>query len=398
MRIAIVTETFLPKMDGIVRMLTEFLAHLRRQGHEALVIAPGSGPATHEGFPVRRIRGVSWRVYPGLTLTSPAPRQLTAAFREWQPDIVHLAGPVLLGTQAVLAARALRLPLAAHFQTDLANYATWHGVPFLRRAAWSYLRSVHRLSDRTYCPTPTMRRQLHGEHFRDLALCGRGVDTAQFHPARRSAALRARVLGPMADPTTPILAYVGRLSPEKNLTALVTVARARPTLPLLIVGDGPARPWLQQELAGTRAHFTGELRGGGLAAAYASADFLACTSLTETFCQVAQEALASGLPVLGFRAGGVQDVVPHGEAGFLCPPNDDAAWLTAIDHLATDHALRRAHATRAREIAEERTWHAVFERLLGEYDEIVVKARGFKFQCAETRRSGWFNPRGSLRS
>lgn len=144
MRIAIVTETFLPKMDGIVRMLTEFLAHLRRQGHEALVIAPGSGPATHEGFPVRRIRGVSWRVYPGLTLTSPAPRQLTAAFREWQPDIVHLAGPVLLGTQAVLAARALRLPLAAHFQTDLANYATWHGVPFLRRAAWSYLRSVHR--------------------------------------------------------------------------------------------------------------------------------------------------------------------------------------------------------------------------------------------------------------
>ena len=178
MRVAIVTETFLPKMDGIVRMLTELLGYLRHQGHEALVIAPGSGPTEHNSFPVRRIRGVRWHVYPGLTLASPAPRQLTATLRRWQPDIVHLAGPVLLGTQAALAARALGLPLAAHFQTDLANYATWHGVPFLRRAAWSYLRTVHRLSDRTYCPTPSMRRQLQGEGFQNL----RSADVAWIPP------------------------------------------------------------------------------------------------------------------------------------------------------------------------------------------------------------------------
>ena len=385
MRVAIVTETFLPKMDGIVRMLTELLGYLRHQGHEALVIAPGSGPAEHDGFPVRRIRGVRWHVYPGLTLASPAPRQLATALRGWQPDIVHLAGPVLLGTQAALAARALGLPLAAHFQTDLANYATWHGVPFLRRVAWSYLRTVHRLSDRTYCPTPSVRRQLQGEGFRDLALCGRGVDTVQFHPSRRSDALRAELLGPEVDPDTPILAYVGRLSPEKNLEALVAVARARPDLPLLIVGDGPARPWLRQMLAGTLAHFTGELRGDALATAYASADLLACTSLTETFCQVAQEAMASGLPVLGFRAGGVQAVVPHAEAGLLCPPGDDARWLAAIDQLTGDRSLRRTYATRARTIAEGRTWDNVFDRLLGEYDEIAHAARGAKIRVPGSR-------------
>jgi phosphatidylinositol alpha 1,6-mannosyltransferase len=391
MRVAVVTETFLPKMDGIVRMLVELLGYLRRQGHEALIIAPGQGPDEHDGFAVRRVRGLRWRVYPGLTLASPAPRQLGAALREWRPDIVHLAGPVLLGAQATLVARSLGLPLAAHFQTDLANYTAAHGVPYLRRAAWSYLRTIHRLADRTYCPTPSVRRQLQAEGFRDLALCGRGVDTAQFHPARRSAAFRARVLGRDADPDTPVLAYVGRVSPEKNLDALVAVARARPTLPLLIVGDGPARPWLQRALAGHRAYFTGELRGDDLAIAYASADINLCTSLTETFCQVAQEAMASGLPVVGFRAGGVQDVIAHGEAGLLCPPGEEAPWLGAIDRLANDRPLRRAHAARARAIAEGRTWDVVFDRLLGEYDEIAhVRAVGSGFRVPG---SGFFGPR-----
>jgi len=391
MRVAIVTETFLPKMDGIVRMLTEFLGYLRAQGHDALVIAPGAGPTEHAGFVVRRLRGVRWHVYPGLTLANPAPRRIAAALRGWRPDIVHLAGPVLLGSQAALVARSLGLPLAAHFQTDLASYTAWHGVPFLQRTAWSYLRAVHNLADRTYCPTPTVRRQLQAEGFRDLALCGRGVNTALFQPSRRGATYRAAVLGRDADQETPILAYVGRLSPEKNLAALVTIAEARPELPLLIVGDGPARPWLERALAGRRAHFAGELRGDELATAYASADFLACTSLTETFCQVAQEAMASGLPVIGFRAGGVSDVVAHGEAGFLCTPGDDAAWLDAVDRLAGDAPLRRAHAVRARAIAEQRTWGAVFDRLLGEYTEItrarraVADARARRFAGVSAR-------------
>ena len=165
----------------------------------------------------------------------------------------------------------------------------------------------------------------------------------------------------------------------------MAVAKARPELPLLIVGDGPARSWLQQVLAGTRARFTGELRGDELATAYASADLLACTSLTETFCQVAQEAMASGLPVLGFRAGGVQDVVPHGEAGLLCPPCDDARWLRAIDRLTDDITLRRDYAARARTVAEGRTWGNVFDRLLGEYGEIAHAARGAKVKVQGSR-------------
>lgn len=374
MRIAIVTETFLPKMDGIVRMLTEFLDHLATRGHDAIVLTPGAGDDRYGDFRVERFRGLRWGLYPGLTVAGPSPR-LLAVLRHWQPDIVHLAGPALLGAQAAVAARLLGLPAAAHYQTDLATYAGCHGLSALQPVAWHYLRAIHGLADRTYCPTPTVRRQLHEQGFRDLALCARGVDTVGFHPRNRSAAFRARVLGGRADPATPIAVYVGRLSPEKNLDALLATARARPELPLLIVGDGPARPQLMAALAGHRAHFTGELRGAALAAAYASADLLVCTSLTETFCQVVQEAMASGLPTLGFRAGGVQDVVRHGETGTLCPVGDDAAWLAALDALTGDAALRHDHARRARAIAEGRGWAALFERLLGEYQEIAAAPR-----------------------
>lgn len=369
MRIAIVTETFLPKMDGIVRMLTEFLDHLGRRGHEAIVLVPGKGDDRYANFPIERFRGLRWQLYPGLTVAGPAPG-LTRTLRRWQPDIIHLAGPAVLGAQATVAGRALRLPLVAHYQTDLATYAGCHGLGFLQPVAWQYLRAIHRLAERTYCPTPTVRRQLGAQGFRDLALCARGVDTVGFHPDRRGAALRARILGPGADPTTPIAAYVGRLSPEKNLDALLSIATARPDLPLLIVGDGPARPRLEAALAGKRAYFTGELRGADLAAAYASADFLVCTSLTETFCQVAQEAMASGLPTVGFRAGGVQDVVLDGETGFLCAPDDERAWHAVVGTVAGNPATRQRLARRAREVAEGRTWASVFERLLGEYREI----------------------------
>lgn len=374
MRIAIVTETFLPKMDGIVRMLTEFLDHLQRHGHDALVLTPGAGANTYAGFPVERFRGLRWHLYPGLTVAGPTPRLLRILHR-WQPDLLHLAGPVLLGAQGALAGRLLGLPTVAHYQTNLATYAGCHGLKLLQPLTWRYLRTIHGLAERTYCPTPTVRRQLHEHGFRDLALCARGVDTVGFGPPYRDPALRTRILGPDADPTTPIVAYVGRLSPEKNLDALLTIAAARPDLPLLIVGDGPARPQLMDALAGHRAHFTGELRGTALATAYASADLLVCTSLTETFCQVAQEGMASGLPTIGFRAGGVQDVIRDGETGLLCPVGDEKAWIAAITTLVEQAALRHTYARRAREVAEGRTWAALFEHLLGEYQELAAVYR-----------------------
>lgn len=374
MRIAIVTETFLPKMDGIVRMLTELLDHLGRCGHEAIVLTPGNGEAHYGAVPVARFGGLRWQLYPGLTVAGPAPGLMTT-LRDWHPDLIHLAGPAVLGAQAAVAGRTLRIPLVAHYQTDLATYAGCHGLGFLQPVAWHYLRTIHRLAARTYCPTPTVRRQLQARGFRDLALCARGVDTVGFHPGRRDPALRARILGPGGDPATPVAAYVGRISPEKNLDALVAAADARPDIPLLIVGDGPARPQLATALAGKRVHFTGELRGAALAAAYASADFLLCTSLTETFCQVAQEAMASGLPTLGFRAGGVQDVVLDGETGILSAPGDERAWHAAIATVADDPATRRRLARRAREVAEGRTWASVFDRLLREYEEIAAAQR-----------------------
>lgn len=370
MRIAVITETFLPKVDGIVRMLTEFLDYLGHTTHEALVVAPGSGPTSYSRFPVVRLPGLRWRPYPGLTIARPAPR-LIETIGNWQPDIIHLAGPAILGAQGALAGRALGVPIAAHFQTDLASYAASRGFGALKPVVWRYLRALHGLAARTYCPTPAVARQLSGHGFRDLTLCARGVNTRLFTPDCRDAAYRAAAIGGSPAHETPILTYVGRLAPEKNLAALVALAGHRPDLPLVIVGDGPERAWLEGALAGTKARFTGELHGAELAAAYASADIFVVPSQTETYCQAAQEAMASGVPVVGFRAGGISDVVLHGKTGLLSDANTTGAWLSAIDALVAAPAWRNQLGANAREVAASRTWTAVFERLIDEYAEIV---------------------------
>jgi glycosyltransferase involved in cell wall biosynthesis len=194
------------------------------------------------------------------------------------------------------------------------------------------------------------------------------VDIRLFHPARRDPRLRVRLTGAR---DRPLLLYVGRLSPEKNLAALIAVARALPDYPLLLVGDGPARGMLAAELAGCNVHIAGLLQGQELAAAYASADIFLFPSATETFGQVVREAMASGLPVIGVRAGGVQDLIRDSETGLLCPPGDEAALVAAVEHLAEDAALRRSMGTAARQEAERHTWDAIFDQLMDCYERLA---------------------------
>ncbi len=370
MRVAIVTETFLPRVNGIVRMLVAYLEYLERRGHDAIVFAPGDCVRSCHGATVVCVPGIPFPPYPEVVV-APYSARLGPLLRQWRPDIIHLAGPFVLGRQGAAAARALGVPVAAHYQTDLAGYADHFGLGFLAPLVWRRLLDIHNGADVTFAPTRSIADELRGRGMARVHVSGRGVDTTLFSPARRDAGARARFTG---GTDRPILLYVGRVSPEKNVDLLRAVARALP-YPLVVVGDGPVLGELTAELSRYNVHFTGALHGDDLAAVYAAADVFLFPSTTETFGQAAQEAMASGLPVVGMWAGGVPDVVRDGVTGLLCQRDDPDAFVAAARALANDAALRRAMGAEGRRVAETRSWDAVFDHLTGWYAGLVAARR-----------------------
>jgi phosphatidylinositol alpha 1,6-mannosyltransferase len=368
-RIAIVTETFLPQVNGTVCMLLEFLTYLQTHGHEAIVFGPGDGERPYRGVAIAPVHGPPLPLYPELILV-PYSTLVGSTLRAWRPDIVHLAGPGVLGLHGLSMARALGVPVAAHYQTHLARHAEHLSPTALAGQGWRRLLDIHNDCDATFVPSPSVARELRERGMLRVHVCTRGVDTRLFHPTRRDPQVRARLTGGRE---RPILLYVGRLSPEKNLAALNAVARALPDYPLLIVGDGPARGMLAAQLGGLDVHFAGVLHGEDLAAAYASADIFLFPSATETFGQVVREAMASSLPVIGVQAGGVQDLICDGETGLLCAAGDEAALVAAARHLAEDATVRRTMGAAARQEAERHTWDAAFDHLMTCYGCLVSR-------------------------
>lgn len=367
LRIAIVSETFFPKMDGIVRFLLEMLGYLQRHGHAALVFCPGDGPARVSGAAVVRASALPFPLYPELQLTLRSSR-MVSALRAWQPDIVHLAGPALLGAQGLRVARLLGLPAVGHFQTNLPLYARHYGLPWLSGPAWRYLALLHNRCICTYAPSGPVAEECRRHGLHRVSVLPRGVDIAAFSPRYRSDAVR-RQWGVLPDQV--VFLYAGRLAPEKNLLRLAALTRALPESRLVVVGDGPYRAALARRLGGA-VSFTGYLHGEELAAAYASADVFAFPSLTETFGLVVLEAMASGLPVLAMRAGGVPDSVADGLTGILSDPAVPDTWVRGAVRLADSPELRRAMGARGRDTAQHRTWDATFDRLIAGYRDIVT--------------------------
>ncbi|WP_129633622.1 glycosyltransferase family 4 protein [Candidatus Oscillochloris fontis] len=363
MRVALITETFLPNVNGVVTTLCRLLEHLRDHGHEALLIAPETSQTSYAGAEIVPLRGVPLPAYPELRLTPPQPG-LTAQLRRFQPDIVHLAGTMALGVAGRHAARQLGVPLVGAYHTDFPAYTTHYGLGFLRNFAYRYLRWVHNSCALTLCPSLATISDLRTHGFRRLRLWSRGVDTERFHPRHRSHAWRTAV-GATADER--ILLYVGRLAPEKRIDLLAEVLPSLPNTRLVLVGDGPARPILEQRLAGAPAHFCGYLRGEALATAYASADLFVFPSDTETFGQVIQEAMASALPVVAAQAGGAIDLVRDGTTGALFQPGNPVELRQQIMRLLEHPAQCAAMGAAGRHAAERRSWSHVMDELLGHY-------------------------------
>ena len=366
-RVAIVAESFLPQVNGVSNSVVRILEHLRRTGHEALVIAPDNPPGEpraeriHDGIRVHRVPSRMFPKVTSLPLGVPTPR-LVRVLRGFDPDVVHLASPALLGYGGMKAARYLGVPTVAVYQTDVPGFAASYGIGATTRVAWAWFRHLHRLADRTLAPSTATMESLVDHRFPRVHHWARGVDVIRFAPSARDEELRRH----WSPDGKPIVGFVGRLAPEKHAERLIALAAAG-AVQLVIVGDGVDRPKLQAAMP--TAVFTGALYGNELSAAYASMDVFVHAGEHETFCQVVQEALASGLPVIAPDAGGPRDLVTPWRTGLLLPVKEFEARLpAAVAHLVEE---RHRYAPAARRSVLGRSWPVICDELLGHYEAVL---------------------------
>ncbi|AEH09224.1 MULTISPECIES: glycosyltransferase family 4 protein [Protofrankia] len=369
MRVAVITESFLPHVDGVTNSVCRVLEHLRHRGHEALVIAPAAGtrtpaayPDVYAGAPVLRVPSVPLPGYPAFRVATPWPR-LVGVLAGFRPDVVHLAAPAGLGAQSAFAAWRLGLPSVAVYQTDFAGFAARYGLAQAERSIWRWVAAVHRLAGRTLAPSWPAVDMLLRQGVHRVARWTRGVDLERFHPRHRDPALR-RGLAPGGE---VLVGYVGRLAREKRMHLLDAVQDI-PGTRLVVVGDGPLRPALQRKLP--RAAFMGFRSGTELATIFASLDVFVHTGSHETFCQAAQEAKASGVPVVAPAAGGLLDVVDDGHTGLHFTPDSPAALADRVAALVADTGRRTAMGLAARQSVSGCGWSAIGDELIGHYQDV----------------------------
>lgn len=369
LRIACVTETYPPEVNGVAVTMARVVEGLVARGHVVDLLRPrqagetetGDRPVSVDGLLLHRLPGLPIPRYRDLRMGLPAAGRLRRLWQIERPDIVHIATEGPLGASALRAARALGLPVSSDFRTNFDAYADHYGIGFLRRPIAAWLRHFHNRCDVTMTPTEALRAELAQQGYRGLQVLTRGVDTHRFHPAHRCDALRASW---GAGPDDPVVLHVGRIAAEKNLSVLgdacAAIERTLPRARLVIVGDGPQRSELQARLP--HAVFTGQQRGEALARHYASADLFVFASLTETFGNVTTEAMASGLAVAAFDHAAAGQLVEPGVQGLLAAPGDGAAFVAHAVSLAGDLPRCREMGRAARQRAEGLGWDAIVTR------------------------------------
>jgi len=365
LRIAVVTETYPPEVNGVAMTVGRLVNGLQARNHQVQLIRPRQN-ADDQPHPTATLsehlqRGIALPRYEGLKMGLPAKSGLTRLWTRQRPDVVQIATEGPLGWSALAAANKLRLPVASDFHTNFHSYSSHYGFGLLRRAIVAHLRKFHNKSAVTLVPTEGIRRELLSYGYENLEIIGRGVDTALFHPGRRDTALRTR-WGVTGGQT--VVLYVGRLAPEKNLAlvfrAFDAMRETDPLVRLVLVGDGPERAVWQGKRPD--AIFCGTQIGEALAAHYASADVFLFPSLTETWGNVTIEAMASGLAVLAYDCAAAEEVIRHGENGLKAPPEDETAFVDQAISLAQSQALQQRLGRAAAARAAQLSWEAIIDR------------------------------------
>jgi glycosyltransferase involved in cell wall biosynthesis len=380
LRIAVVTETYPPEVNGVSMTIDKVVEGLHHRNHDVQLIRPRQDKQESADQGTRSVRfhevlmrGLPIPRYPNLRMGVPSKRALVQLWAMHRPDVVHIATEGPLGWSALQAAHHLKLPISSDFRTNFHAYSQHYGIGWLRKPIMAYLRKFHNRTLCTMVPTEALKRDLEACGLRHLMVVARGVDTRQFNPARRSSALRASW---GVGPQDLVLVCVGRLAPEKNLdtvaAAFDAVLAREPRARLLLVGDGPMRGALQARHP--NAIFAGQRCGDDLAAHYASADMFLFPSITETFGNVTTEALASGLPVVAYNYAAAAQLIQSGHNGVLVPFAQQADFVQAAVLLAQSPAQRQSMAAAARHTATQWDWDRIVARFEGVLQTVIRQA------------------------
>jgi glycosyltransferase involved in cell wall biosynthesis len=375
MRIALFTETFLPKLDGIVSILCLALRRLNERGHEAILIGPPDVPPEYAGAPCIGTGGPRFPLYPDVRMNLPTPK-IGRALRAFQPDVIHVVNPIFLGPTGIAYARRLWLPLVASYHTDIPGYAKFYGYPWGENVLWWLFRTIHNIADINLVPSTAVLRQVRAHGFRRVRWWRRGIDTERFRPTLRDPAMRARLSG--GHPEDFLALYVGRIAKEKGVEQLRGPLCQMAGVRLALVGGGPELAQLREVFAGTHTVFTGFLDGNELVSAFASADALVFPSTNETFGLVALESMACGLPVIAGMCGGLVDILEPGVNALICDPANPVSIATCVSQLQRSpelHAQLREGAIRH---AQGRSWRSTMDQLI-DYYELALRVYRRRF-------------------
>jgi phosphatidylinositol alpha 1,6-mannosyltransferase len=364
LRIAVVAESFLPQINGVTNSVLRILDFFKLNGHEAIIIAPESvgGPSEYAGFEILRVPAINVKGLIPIAL----PQQFAKArVLDFNPDIIHLASPAILGNYVARFAKKNEIPALSVYQTDLAGFANHYGFQIANSTLNKFVGRVHSNSDRTLAPSTSACDYLNELGVQDVELWRRGVDSERFSPEKRDEELRKELLGNRPDRT--LIGYVGRLAHEKRLEDLISLDE-QDDVQLVIVGDGPTRARLERKLP--NAIFTGFKNGEDLSRMYASLDIFIHTGQDETFCQSIQEALASGVPIIAPNSGGPIDLVENGKTGYLINTGNPKEIKRVVKLIQEGDVANWREATR--ESVVNRTWKSINQELISHYLDLIA--------------------------
>ena len=360
MKIAIFTDTFYPDINGVARTLKRFTDYLDHQNIEFKVFAPETTTNEYISENIHRFKSLSFFLYPECRLALPNVLHIKAELQSFSPDIIHVATPFNLGLCGVYYAKKLNIPLVGSYHTDFDQYLQYYDLQFLSKWVWKYMAWFHAPFQKIFVPSMDTLNGLKSRNFKNLDIWARGVDCRLFHPNYDKSSIRQKY----GITKKYVLSFVGRLAPEKDVSTLLSIAKALPPemsedIQWLWVGDGPLREELEAD-APENVQFTGYLNGQDLAEIYSVSDLFVFPSRTETFGNVVLEALASGTPVIGANSGGVKNVIQSDVTGKLCEPGNVDEFITTIMELLSHDSLRWQMSMEGRKYAMSQRWDSDF--------------------------------------
>ncbi|KHF39705.1 glycosyltransferase family 4 protein [Halalkalibacter okhensis] len=373
-RIAIFTDTYSPEINGVAKTLQRLTGYLERNQIEFKVFAPDGKTSVPAVGQIERFASLPFLFYPECRIALPNPSHIKQSLEQFKPTLIHVATPLNLGLYGLHYGKKHHIPMVASYHTHFDDYLHYYHIPFLQKWLWKYMIWFHRSFERIYVPSESTRDKLSNHSFHeDLEIWGRGIDHTYYTPIKKTDEIRQKY----QISQSKILLYVGRIAPEKEVDIAIRTFHSLPRhikddTHLLIVGDGPQlKLWSGHQ--NEQMTFTGFLEGEQLANVYASSDLFLFPSSTETFGNVVLEAMASGLPVIGANAGGVQHLIDHGKTGYLCKTRDVKDFTKHTAMLLDDHSRRNQFAKAARQFALTKSWDEIFAQLLISYYEVIKR-------------------------